>query len=298
MNMKNTIRRLLFLALLSLGLTGAAYAQGQGAVCQTTLTAAIPVCPLIQTTLTSAVGAGNTISSGINTPFQSFIVVASLTGIVAPIQNVPQTLIYIDNELMAVTGAPNTATLTVPVQRGYQSTTAMPHVSGTMVLVGAPFQFYGQDPTGLSIPGTFSATSACSPTGIQSTPYINYVTGRQWICSTVTNTWVPGWNNATFVNGIAAATVASVAGTTPIGGPVFVLTGTNAITGWTVASGNAIGFNSTLVGGGCFYVLPSGVFTWTAAGNISVAGTDTTAGTIVSFCWNPTTLKWDPSRIS
>jgi hypothetical protein len=292
MNIKKLIAVLVF----SLGLSGAAFAQGSGAVCQTTLTAAIPVCPLIQTTLSSAVGAGNMPFSGINTPTQNYIVVASLTGIVAPIQNVPQTLIYIDNELMAVTGAPNTATLQVPVQRGYESTPATPHVSGTMVLVGAPFQFYMQDPTGAGV--NTSGTNTCSPTGIQSTPYLNVTTGRQWLCSSITNTWVPGWNNASFVNGIAVSVIASVAGSTPIGGPVFEISGTNAITGFTLASGGAVGFNSTAFGGGCFMVIPTGIFTWTAAGNISIAGTTTEITVPVWFCWNPTTSKWMPNRIS
>jgi len=293
----NIKKLLLVLPLLLLGASGA-YAQGQGAVCQTTLTATIPVCPLIETTLGAAVGAGNTISSGINTAYQTTITLASLTGVVGPIQGTPQTLIYIDNELMAVTGTPNTALLTVPVQRGYQSTTAMPHVSGTMVLIGAPFQFYSSDPGGLAIPPVTSAFSACNPLTIQSTPYLNYVTGRQWLCSSITNTWVPGWNNASFVDGIAVSVIASVAGSTPIGGPVFEISGTNAITGFTMNAGGAIGFNGTAFGGGCFYVIPTGIFTWTAAGNISVAGTTTVITIPVTFCWNPTTLKWMPNRVS
>jgi hypothetical protein len=271
------------------------FAQGQGAVCQTTLTATIPVCPLIQTTLTAAVGAGNMPFSGINTPFQSYVVVASLTGIVAPIQNVPQTLLYIDGELMAVNGAPNTATLQVPVQRGYESTQAVPHVSGQMVLVGAPFQFYAQDPVGA---GALTAGgSTCGPTAIQSTPYLDFVTGKQWMCSTVTLTWVPGWNNMSLTTQVPIATVASVAGSTPIGGPAFIVTGTNTITGWTVGSGGAIGLNTSAVGGGCFSVYATTSLTWTAAGNISTAGTVAGSGW-VTFCWDQTTSKFIPSRIT
>jgi hypothetical protein len=293
MKMK-TIKLLLILLLLLL-CVGQAKAQGQGAVCQTTLTATIPVCPLIQTTTTAAVGAGNTINSGINTAYQTTITLASLTGVVAPINGTPQTLIYIDNELMAVVGTPNTTLLTVPVQRGYNSTTVAPHVSGTMVLVGAPFQFYANDPMGVTNNG---APAACTSTAIQSTPYLNYITGRQWLCSALTGTWVPGWNNASFVNGIAVSAIASVAGTTPIGGPVFEISGTNAVTGFTLAAGGAVGFNSTAYGGGCFMVIPTGIFTFTAAGNISVAGTVTEITVPITFCWNPTTLKWMPSRIA
>lgn len=290
------IKKLLAVLVFSLGFSGAAFAQGSGAVCQTTLTAAIPVCPLIQTTLTSAIGAGNMPFSGINTQFTSVVTLASVTGIIGPIQGSPQTYIYIDNELMAVVGVPNTATLQVPVQRGFNSTQATPHVSGTMVLVGAPFQFYAQDPTGAGV--NTSGYNTCNSLAIQSTPYLNFTTGRQWLCSSVTGTWVPGWNNASFVDGIVASVIASVAGSTPIGGPVFEISGTNAITGFTLASGGAIGFNSTAFGGGCFMVIPTGVFTWTAAGNISVAGTSTVITIPVTFCWNPTTLKWMPNRIS
>jgi hypothetical protein len=299
--MKTTMKKLtklLFVLPLLLLCAVPAKAQGQGAVCQTTLSAAVPVCPLIQTTISAAVsvGAGGGLISGINlstTPFQSFVTLASLTGVVAPIFGTPQTYIYIDTELMAVVGTPNTATLVVPVQRGIAGTQASPHASGTMALIGATFQF-NQGGPGIGAGG--NPSGACSSTGIQSTPYINISTGEQSVCSSLTGTWAPSWQNhlSNPTTWVQTATVASVAGTTVPSGPYFNISGTNAI----VSFGIPVGFNATLTGGGCFTVKPTGVFTWTAAGNIQTAGTTTATTTPVTFCWDAAALKWVPSRLA
>ena len=45
-------------------------------------------------------------------------------------------------------------------------------------------------------------------------------------------------------------------------------------------------------------VIADGVWTWTTAGNIAVAGTVTTAGSAVSFVYDVATSKWYPSRLA
>jgi hypothetical protein len=45
-------------------------------------------------------------------------------------------------------------------------------------------------------------------------------------------------------------------------------------------------------------IIADGVWTWTAAGNILVAGTVTTAGSSVTFSYDAATAKWYPSRLA
>lgn len=49
---------------------------------------------------------------------------------------------------------------------------------------------------------------------------------------------------------------------------------------------------------GSITVIADGVWTWTAAGNIVVAGTVTTAGSSVTFTFDRATNKWSPSRLA
>jgi hypothetical protein len=168
-----------------------------------------------------------------------------------------------------------------------------------MVLYGRALWFYNFDPGAiLSQGGTanLSGGTACVQAQIFVTPWVNVRTGQQWICSTDTLSYVPGFNAGfgTSANVPTAGTEASIAGTNLVLGPVFAISGTNAIVTFTPP----LGFNATAVGGGCFTTIPKGIFTWTAAGNISVAGTTTAITQNVTFCWNPYTSKWVPSRVA
>src|ERR1700688_608131 len=186
---------------------------------------------LTQTTLSQAVGAGPTPFSGTITAYTSNVTLASVTGVIA--SGVPlyiQSILYVDQEAMAVISV-NTTTLVVVVQRGYMSTTVQPHLSGTMVLVGPPGAFNLQDPTVRSDAGT--QNGACVAANTAFTPYINIVTGKQWLCSTITTSWVPGWNNTQAPAAVTAA-VASAAGQVTPSGPLFHITGALAITGFLI----------------------------------------------------------------
>lgn len=282
MNIK-TLKKLFAIPVLLVLACGSAFAQ-QNSLNQTTLSAAIAGSFL-----------GQGVSSTTNPPPQ-LVQVASATGIVGLSPNLGitasqpnQSAIFIDRELMLVT-AVNSTTLTVV--RGYGGTVAAPHASGAMVLGGPIRFFYVQDPGGTSGFAGIGGV-ACTAANVVVTPWVNYRTGWQWLCSSVTGTWVPGWNNP--MPAANTVTVASVAGSTLPSGPLFIVTGTNAITGWTIP----LGFNGTATGGGCFTTIVGGIFTWTAAGNIAVAGTVTAnpSGTI-TWCWNASTSKWQPSRIA
>lgn len=253
---------------------------------------------LTQTTLSAAIAGsllGQGVSSTTNPPPQ-LVQVASATGIVGLNPNLgvtasqpTQSAIYVDRELMLVT-AVNGTTLTVV--RGYAGTVAAPHASGTMVLSGAPRFFYPNDPGGITASSGTVSDVACTAANVVVSPWLNYRSGAQWICSSITGTWVPGWNN--FATPRQTATVASAAGAITPSGPYFQVSGVLAVTGFNIP----LGFNGTGVGGGCFTVNPTGIWTWTAAGNIAIAGTTTQALVSVTFCWNASTSKWIPSKIA
>jgi hypothetical protein len=142
-----------------------------------------------------------------------------------------------------------------------------------MVLVGAPNLFNSYDPTG-----------GCTAVNTFVTPWVNTTSGNEWLCSTVTNSWVPGFGNDAALD-VPTAAVASAAGLITPSGPLFHVTGTAAITGFNIPVGFAFG---------SFCVIPDGIFTTTNANNIAIAST-----AVVSKvdCWqyDPATAKFYPS---
>lgn len=197
--------------------------------------------------------------------------VASATGITAG-----NTLLYIEDgtsgagEAVFVNSVSGT---TIGVTRGYNGTQANAHLSGAIVYAGAPNLFASVDPAG-------SCTAATAP----ATPYINIMNGNQWLCSTVTSSWVPGYFNSSAPAGVTTA-VASVAGATNPSGPLFHITGTNAITAWgssTSAGLGSGGGSATSVIGAPFCVIPDAAFTTTATNNIATA---VTAVANLVQCW-------------
>lgn len=279
MTMKNTLKKFaFFLAFALLPLLASAQ---QNTLVQTTLAASVP-----NPTQTS--GAPNVVT---------LVSLASVTGIQASGLNTTSVInrqnlwvIFIDREEMAVVGVNGT---TLNVIRGYNSTVANAHVSGAMVLYGRAEWFYQNDPGAVTIADGSISGIPCTAASVFVTPWLNVRNGAQWICSTVTGTWVPGWNN----NGvpISTATVAAAAGTITPSGPLFIVSGAGAITGFNIP----LGFNGTAFGGGCFNIQSAtgATWTWTAAGNISLAGTGT-ALKLFTFCWSASTSKWIPSSIS
>jgi hypothetical protein len=260
--MKNTKMKYLIASLALLFMPFLAYAQ------QNTLTS---------TTTAAAVTASTTL-----------VQVASTTGINVNPNAGYNTAIYVDQELMTVIGINQTAAgtngLVLTVARGQSGTRAAAHLSGAMVLAGRPQWFYPVDPP----------MGSCVLANVVVTPWVNTRNGAQWTCSAATLTWAPGWRNplSSPATWIQTGTVASAAGAVTPSGPYFNISGALAITGFNIP----VGFDTTL--GGCFTANPTGIFTWTAAGNIATAGTVTAITTPVSFCWNTVSSKWIPSRLS
>ena len=284
-----TYRKIAASLVLLAGLASLAFAQ-QG---QTTL---------IQTTLNGAV-TGPSGYSGTTPTLQTFICLASTTGIAAPVlPGTPVSVIFVDREAMGVFQV-NTTTNCVLVNRGYLSTQASPHVTGQMVLVANQYntnQQYGGNPLPSGFYNADPPQGGTCNSGVPTIPWVNVSTGAQWLCSTITNTWVPGWNNpeAQVAPGLTAS-VASAAGAITPSGPYFTITGSAAVTGFNVATGNMVGFNSTAAGYGCFLVRSANgtTATWTNAGNIAIAGTFT-ANKVFEFCWDPNTSKFVPTTVS
>jgi hypothetical protein len=276
-----TLKKLASLLILVAGLTG--FAVGQTALTQTTLSGAV---------------SGPAFYSGGSPTISGQVALATCTGLAAPIlPGTPSSILYVDREAMGVFSL-NTTSCVATVFRGYLGTQASPHVSGAMVLYGpnyattvalggnpVPNGLFQQDPP---------YGGACTPTGTPTTPWVNVLTGSQWLCSAQTNTWAPGWANplASPATWIQTGVVASAAGAVTPSGPYFNISGTSAITGFNIP----VGFDTNK--GGCFTVKPTGIFTWTAAGNIATLGTVTAITTPVTFCWDVAAAKWIPSRLS
>lgn len=223
---------------------------------------------LVSTTLSAAMTAG-----------QTTIALASYTGVNAPSATVPASALYIIDpgqtvgELVKISKVVNSERFITRTP----GNNAKAHVSGALVLVATiPSWFQTADPQG-----------SCVTASTYVTPYLNTTNGRQWLCSTLTLTWVPGWGNTSAPGGVTAA-VASAAGAIIPSGPFFHITGTAAITGFTLP----LGFNS-----GSFCAINDGVWTWTTAGNILTAGTTTTAGSLNCFRWESVLAKWVPDSL-
>jgi hypothetical protein len=269
-NMKKNTMKVLLLALFSLVLSPFAFAQ------QYTLG---------QTTLSSAVTASAT-----------QIQLASLTGIngYAPnLQPIPSSstspsFLYIDREQLQIIGSLPTVGTTVQVRRGVNGTAATAHASGQMVLSGPAVAWYTYDPGGApNAPGAVSGV-ACTSTAVLVTPWVNVRSGAQWICSTISATWVPGFNNPAFISsGVPNTVVASGTAAMLPSGPLFHVSGTSAMTSVAIP----VGCNATAVGGCSFIVIPDSTCSWTATNNIANAVT-ATAGNPILFVWDAVNSKF------
>jgi hypothetical protein len=239
-----------------------------------------------------ATALNQTTLSGAITPQQNVFTVASATNITAPVANINQQIYVIGpgqakGELMDVVAVSGNS---ITVSRLDEFKAYWP--SGSLVLIGpAPvsgagfggmvlgggFQTY--DP-----PGGSASQNSNSAAAVLYTPWVNVTTGAQWLWSTVVNAWVAGWQND-LVPAVPTAAVASAAGYVTPSGPLFHITGTSAITGFTLP----VGFT-----GGSFTVIPDGNFTTTNANNIALASTAVTSKPL-TFIFDPATAKFYPS---
>lgn len=248
---------------------------------------------LTQTTLSSAVSGASVYYGNGTTSIDTQVALASVTGVTAAANATNgqfTTYLLIDRELMGVNTV-NTTTKIVGVSRGIGGTSAQDHVINTMVLISPAGGLVSQG-------GGFQTVDPqgnCTVAATLFTPWVNVINGYQWLCSSITKTWVPGFGNPGNSQSPLAVTaaVASAAGSILPSGPLFHVTGALAVTGFTVP----VGFNGTAAGGGCFNIIPDGTFTWTTAGNIALAGT-AVVNKQLQFCWDATNSKWVPSYIA
>lgn len=233
-----------------------------------------------QTTMTTT-----TLSAAVSTTSTTTIRVASATGMTAG-----ATMLYVEDgtggvgagEALFVNSINGTA---IGVTRGYYGTLANTHISGAVVFVGPPSAFQVVDPSG-------SCVAANQPF----TPYLNVKTGNQWLCSTISLAWVPGFFNVAAPGGVTAA-VASAAGAVLPSGPLFHITGALAITAWgsSVSVGlTGGGGSATSVIGAPFCIVPDGAFTTTATNNIALAST-AVVNKILCYTFDQTNKKYVPT---
>src|SRR6478609_6013870 len=223
---------------------------------------------LVQTSTTAAM-----------TATQNFVLLTATTGVNGPTSSQPASQLYVVDpgqhvgETLTLTGA--CVSLRCPVARD-RGGKAVAHVSGAMVLVAtSPQWFQATNPAG-----------GCATATVYVTPWINVGTGQQWICSSKTLSWVPGWGNASATPQVITATAtASVAGATAVNAPIVHISGTNAITSFTMGIGNN---NNN------FAVIPDGAFTGTATNNICKAFTAVAARTL-SFTYDAVNSCYAPS---
>ena len=257
---------------------------------------------LTQTTLAAAITAGTASgASGITGSYQTQLSLTSATGIQVATNGQPITFVYIDQELFGVLSLVTGQTTIYNVLRGQLGTRVAPHSLGAMALIQVVSPQFG----GYSGSGGFQQTdppgglgASCTSTNTLAYPWVNVLTGWQWLCSLQTGTWTPGFNNPLLLVAPApnGATVASVAGATAVPSSFFSVSGTNAITSWTlpVGCGGQTPVATATVGTCVFGVYPTGAYTTTATNNIANAST-AVAGKVQWWTYNPVTQKFGSS---
>lgn len=245
------------------------------------LVLAFAVASFGQTTNSNLITTTTSLAAAITSSSATSLRVASATGITANM-----TVLFIhdgsggNSEAVFVNSVSGT---TIGVTRGYNGTQSNPHLSGSVVLVGPAGNgpFVNTDPS-----GSCDAPSSWYPT-------VNIFTSNQWICSSISSSWVPGFFNTSRTPGVTTA-VASVAGATNPSGPLFHVSGTNAITAWGSSTSAGLGDgggSATQPYGASFCVIPDAAFTWTATNNIATAGT-AVANLVICFTFDGTNKKY------
>jgi hypothetical protein len=189
--------------------------------------------------------------------------------------------IYIDHEFMwVVTAVDSTHAI---VARGKNGTRPFAHVSGATVWFNPPTTAYPAiaNSNFLAVSPIEAETiyGACTASAEPTLPKIYVKSGHKLDC--LGGVWVvtSGLDYPYY-----GGTSASIAGAQPLTGTSMSISGTNAITSFTVPYGWAVGQ--------CVSILPTAAFTTTTAGNIAAATTAVANKTLLE-CWSGT--KWVPS---
>ena len=202
---------------------------------------------------------------------QSLVNLTSGTGVVAPSNAAPGTMLYVGMEGMLVTGNPSGTIFSVV--RGAAGR-VQPHNSGDLVWTASTSAgaYIGYDPG----PG------GCVAANQATLPVINTQNGKVWTCRN--GLWA-SLTDGFQANNVISASVPSAAGYITPSGSLFHVTLTNAITGFNTP----VGFQT-----GGFCIIPDGAFTTTNANNIAIAST-AVVGRTLCYSYDPATAKWYPS---
>lgn len=92
------------------------------------------------------------------------------------------TWLYVDQELMIVTGQYVSGTTNIPVLRGQRNTYPSFHTTTAVVWVGPPGRFRVTDPVPLGGGTNTGSIGACNKTQIGWYPWINISNGYRWLC--------------------------------------------------------------------------------------------------------------------
>jgi hypothetical protein len=187
----------------------------------------------------------------------------------------------VTNALLFTNSTLVTPTLGIPASGTLTNCTGLPVATGISGL-GTSVATFLATPSSANLrtaltdeTGTGSAVFATTPTLV--TPVIGAATGT----SLVLNSF-----NATSA---AAPTIASATTIAPTAQITFI-SGTTAVVTITAAA-------PISAGGGTITLIPTGVFTWTTAGNIALAGTAVVSKAL-TMTYDVTTTKWYPSYIA
>jgi hypothetical protein len=267
------------------GLCGMASAQT--ALTQTTLASAITVGP-----------AGG--ASGITGSYSTQLSLTSATGIQVANNGQPITFVYIDQELFGVLTLVPGQTTIYNVLRAQLGTRAAAHSLGAMALIEVVSPQFG----GYSGSGGFQQAdppggngASCTAANTLAYPWVNVLTGAQWLCSAQTGTWTPSFNNPllTVAGAPNSGTVASAA-TMAVPSSFFTVSGTTGFTSFTlpVGCGGQSPLAASTVGTCVFAMYPTGILTTTATNNIANVAV-TVVGKIMYWTYNPVTQKFSSS---
>lgn len=208
---------------------------------------------------------------------QTTVALASATGISAPTNTQPGSMLFVDAEAMRVLTLSGT---TATVIRGQAGSMSGAHASGAVVYAGP-----ASTTVGTPFVSSDPPLAVCASTSEQYTLRINTLNGKIWKCNTSVWTVVNGGQSAAMSFPAIGTAIASASTIAPVQYVTHVTGTTNVVT-ITVPTG---------CGKACQLVLiPDGVFATTTAGNIGLASTAVVSKQLI-MTYDAATAKWYPS---